>query len=63
MVLDNIKYAGTEAVDRLSYYIKKRLETVLVMPESSHEDDFVLYLGPTTDTYIQNTVYKWDGTQ
>lgn len=60
---DFIKYAGTEATERIAYYIKKRLETVTVMPESSEEDSFVLYLGPTTDTYIQNTVYKWDGTE
>lgn len=54
------KYAGEEAVERLSEYIKRKLESVTTMPTNPSSGDIVIYLGDTTNQYTQGDLYKWD---
>lgn len=54
------KYAGEEAVGRLSEYIKRKLETVTVMPTASAEyfNKIVQYIGETDSNYTKGFFYR-----
>ena len=54
------KYAGEEAVGRLSEYIKRKLESVTVMPIASAEyfNKIVQYIGETDSDYTKGFFYR-----
>ena len=47
------KYVGEEAIERVSQYVNRKLTVVAAMPASPEEADVRLYVGPTTEDFIQ----------
>lgn len=54
------KYAGEEAVTRISEYVNKKLTVVSTVPTSPTELRSIFYVGPTTADYVQGCVYLYD---
>lgn len=54
------KYAGEEAVARISEYVNKKLTVVSTVPTSPTELRSILYVGPSTADYVQGCVYLYD---
>lgn len=54
------KYAGEEAVSRISEYVNKKLTVVSTVPTSPTKLRNILYIGPTTEDYVQGCVYLYD---
>lgn len=54
------KYAGDEAVTRISEYVNKKLTVVSTVPTSPTELRSILYVGPSTADYVQGCVYLYD---
>lgn len=53
------KYVGEEAIERVSQYVNRKLTVVAAMPASPSEADVRLYIGPTTEDFIQGGIYLY----
>jgi len=56
-----VKFAGEEAVERIAHYVNKKLNIASTMPSTPNDEDIIiLYVGESTESYIQGCIYKYD---
>ena len=55
-----VKFAGEEAVERIAHYVNKKLNIASTMPSTPNDEDIILYIGDTNESYIQGCIYKYD---
>lgn len=57
------KYVGDESIKRVASYVNRKLTVVSAMPLSPEKGMVRLYIGLTTQDYVQGGIYLYDGTQ
>lgn len=57
------KYLNDSGLEHLSSYVNAKLTVVSTMPSASSELRTVLYIGETTEDYIQGGIYLYDETE
>lgn len=55
-----VKFAGEEAVERIAHYVNKKLNIASTMPSTPNDEDIILYVGGSTESYIQGCIYEYD---
>lgn len=56
------KYLDYSGLENVAGHVNTRLKTVTTMPVSADDGAVRLYIGDTTNTYIQGHIYQYDYT-
>ena len=57
------KYLNLAGLEEVANKINERLKKVSTMPASPSDGDIVLYIGITTEDYINGLIYSYNGTE
>lgn len=55
-----VKFAGEEAVERIAHYVNKKLNIASTMPSTPNDENIILYVGESNESYIQGCIYEYD---